>query len=261
MRPTHVGSQHISATQTALCNESIVQGIIDASDAADFRKLETVSHAFHGAVNRPSMWVRQYAPATVSHRLRAVYTSSPAIPRNRWNLYAPLSLPKVFEGEQWHIRTGPAPDYRSDPQNRERLLRVIFNKPHNVLPGGNPYHTALEPETGMWDFEHELQEAYTFLLERGYRRACGQQNIDVRSAVSVCIVALLIGLDATAYHVLTSFDDQVGLARRIGMMCWFAVVTEALVLCSQDTARYLRINHYADLFYQRHCHRGSQGDD
>ena len=141
------------------------------------------------------------------------------------------------------------PRWRSDFEAKERLMHVIFNKPW-VMPGGNPYHTALEPERGLWDFEPPMQEAYAFLLARGRDRAQQQTVLDGASLAYASVVTLLVGLEVVAFRSLPDDKSGAGPGQYVLAVGCLAAVTYTLALCSRDLARYLRVNQDADWFYE-----------
>ena len=245
-----VSNRSLPATHPAVQEKRIVRRIVEAANPEDLAALKGVSPLFNEAVKCPAMSTRQLASGA-DHSGCATSAASSSSPKQSGGLSrSPHDLKDPSAQAPRSARTGRGRDYLADPQNHDRLLQIIFNKPFAVMPGGNPYDTALEPQRGVYDFDHPLREAYAFLLKRGYNRAHQSGNFNGRSVASGCLVALLIGLEVAAFRSLPKADDEAGLSQRLWASSWLVAVTAALWLCGRDTVRYFRVNNCADDIYE-----------
>jgi len=197
--------EYRAAKLTIWDNPLIVQGIVDAAGIGEHDRLALVSKTFASVINRPAMWAKKYAPATIDADLRTVFTAAEFAPRSRWEQSPQKFITKKFKGEQWFIRAVSPPKYPTDPESVSKLDHTCRLNPFNY-----EYASERNDVSAIYldAIDAQRQAAYSLLLNRGYLRAHGRgPSGRGRILTATAMIPVLLGvLFAAANACITSLS-------------------------------------------------------
>ena len=231
-------------------NPLIMQRIVEACPFRDHEQLTLVCKDFHSAVDRPSMWARNYALATIHPDLRTVFTVIEFTAHSEREQSPQKRLTKTFAGETWFIRSVSPPEYPTDPASVNKLDHTCQLAPYDFSAA---YVGAINAQR---------QKAYSLLLNLGYLRAHGKEpsgRNDIKAAMA--LIPVLVGVLVVAVRAcITSSPKANKSTPEIqfiqDMLSTFAIMAAcvALPICIATVVYAPRLdpilNRYADDFYR-----------